>query len=129
MQLNLMKYIKGPDLPTGGIIIGANSMLSAYETGEGKVTCRAKTSIETLENGRVGIVISEFPYKRNKAKILQTISEMTGDKKHAKALESISDIRDESDRSGIRAVIEFKKNVDEKHNCFTIHTIDRILCN
>ena len=111
---DLMKYIKGPDLPTGGIIIGANSMLSAYETGEGKVTCRAKTSIETLENGRVGIVISEFPYKRNKAKILQTISEMTGDKKHAKALESISDIRDESDRSGIRAVIEFKKNVDEK---------------
>lgn len=110
----LMNYIKGPDLPTGGIIIGANSMLSAYETGEGKVTCRAKTSIETLETGRVGIVITEFPYKRNKAKILQTISEMTGDKKHSKALESISDIRDESDRSGIRAVIEFKKNVDEK---------------
>lgn len=110
----LMKYIKGPDLPTGGIIIGANSMLQAYETGEGKVTCRAKTSIEKLENGRIGIVISEFPYKRNKAKLLQTISEMTGDKKHAKVLESISDIRDESDRTGIRAVIEFKKNVDEE---------------
>lgn len=110
----LMKYIKAPDLPTGGIIIGANSLLQAYETGEGKVTCRAKTSIEKLENGRVGIVITEFPYKRNKAKLLQTISEMTGDKKHSKALESISDIRDESDRTGIRAVIEFKKNITEE---------------
>jgi topoisomerase IV subunit A len=109
----LMKYIKGPDLPTGGILIGENSMLSAYETGEGKVAYRAKTSIERLENGRLGIVITEFPYRRNKAKLLQFISEMTGDKRHAKALESITDIRDESDRSGIRAVIELKKNVEE----------------
>ncbi len=110
----LMEYIKGPDLPTGGILIGKNSLLSAYETGEGKVSYRAKTSIEKLENGRLGIVITEFPYKRNKAKLLQTISEMTGDKKHAKALETITDIRDESDRSGIRAVIEFKKSVNEE---------------
>lgn len=108
----LMNYIKGPDLPTGGILIGKNSMLSAYETGEGKVTLRAKTSIEKLENGRIGIVITEFPYRRNKAKILQTISEMTGDKKHAKALESIIDIRDESDRNGTRAVIELRKSAD-----------------
>jgi len=110
----IMEYIKGPDLPTGGILIGKNSLLSAYETGEGKVSYRAKTSIEKLDNGRLGIVITEFPYKRNKAKLLQTISEMTGDKKHAKALESITDIRDESDRSGIRAVIEFKKAADEE---------------
>lgn len=109
----LMKYIKGPDLPTGGIIIGKNSLLGAYETGEGKVTLRAKTKIEKLENGRLAIVISEFPYRRNKAKILQTISEMTADKKHSKILESISDIRDESDRHGIRGVIEFKKSADE----------------
>ena len=109
----LMKYIKGPDLPTGGILIGEKSMLSAYESGEGKVAYRAKTSIEKLENGRIGIVIHEFPYRRNKSKLLQTISEMTADKKHAKVLESITDIRDESDRNGIRAVIEFKKNVDE----------------
>ena len=108
-----MKYIKGPDLPTGGILIGEKSMLSAYETGEGKVTYRAKTTIEKLENGRLGIVITEFPYRRNKAKLLQLISEMTGDKRHAKALESIIDIRDESDRNGIRSVIEFKKNTDE----------------
>lgn len=110
---DLMKYIKGPDLPTGGILIGENSLLSAYETGEGKVTLRAKTSIEKLENGRWGIVITEFPFRRNKAKLLQTISEMTGDKKHSKALESIIDIRDESDRNGVRAVIELRRSADK----------------
>ena len=109
----LMKHIKGPDLPTGGVLIGKNSLKSAYETGEGKVTCRAKTSIETLENGRLGIVITEFPYKRNKSKLLQTISEMTADKKHAKVLEGITDIRDESDRNGIRAGMEFKKSFNQ----------------
>ncbi|WP_027633868.1 DNA topoisomerase IV subunit A [Clostridium hydrogeniformans] len=110
---DLMEYVKGPDLPTGGILIGSDSLRAAYETGEGRVTLRAKTSIEKLENGRLGIVITEFPYRKNKARLLQTISEMTGDKRHAKALESITDIRDESDREGIRAVIEFKKAVDE----------------
>lgn len=108
----LMEYIKAPDLPTGGVLIGKNSLLSAYETGEGKVTLRAKTEIEKLENGRYGIVITEFPYRRNKSKILQTISEMTGDKRHQKALEAITDIRDESDRTGIRAVVELKKAAD-----------------
>ena len=108
----LMNYIKGPDLPTGGVLIGEKTLLSAYETGEGKVTLRAKAKIETLENGRLGIVITEFTYRRNKARILQTISDMTGDKRHAKALDGIVDIRDESDRTGIRAVIEFKKAVD-----------------
>ena len=110
----LLNYIKGPDLPTGGILIGKQSLLSAYETGEGKVTLRAKTSIEKLENGRLGIIITEFPFRRNKAKLLQTISEMTGDKRHAKALEAITDIRDESDRNGIRAVIELKRSADEE---------------
>ncbi len=105
----LMNYIKGPDLPTGGILIGKDSLLAAYEKGEGKVTLRAKTSIDMLENGRYGIVITEFPYRKNKAKLLQSISEMTGDKRHQKALESITDIRDESDRTGIRSVIEFRK--------------------
>jgi len=116
----LMEYIKAPDLPTGGVLIGKKSLLSAYETGEGKVTLRAKTAIEKLENGRYGIVITEFPYRRNKSKILQTISEMTGDKKHQKALEAITDIRDESDRSGIRAVVELKKAADYE-------TADKIL--
>jgi len=109
----LMNYIKGPDLPTGGIIIGEQAIRSAYETGEGRVTLRAKTSIEKLENDRYGIIITEFPYRRNKSKTLQAISEMTADKKHSKALECITDIRDESDRNGIRAVIEFKKSTDK----------------
>ena len=116
----LMEHIKAPDLPTGGILIGKKSLLSAYETGEGKVTLRAKTFIETLENGRLGIVITEFPYRRCKAKLLQTISEMTGDKKHQKVLESIVDIRDESDRSGVRAVIDFKKAA-------TRESVDKVL--
>ncbi|OPJ60849.1 DNA topoisomerase IV subunit A [Clostridium oryzae] len=108
----LMEYIKGPDLPTGGILIGKNSLLSAYEKGEGRVTLRAKAKIEKLDTGRLGIVITEFPYRKNKSKLLQTISDMTADKKHAKALEPITDIRDESDRNGIRAVIELRKSVD-----------------
>jgi len=109
----LMNHIKGPDLPTGGILIGKDSILSAYESGNGRVTLRAKTKIEKLENGRLGVVITEFPFRKNKARLLQSISEMTADKKHSKALEGIADIRDESDRTGIRAVIEFKKSVDE----------------
>lgn len=116
----LMQYIKGPDLPTGGIIIGKEALLSAYSTGEGKVTLRAKTNIETLENGRNAIVITEFPYRKNKAKLLQTISAMTGDKKYSKMLESITDIRDESDRNGIRAVIEFRKSADK-------NTVEKVL--
>ncbi|MGL5067599.1 MAG: DNA topoisomerase IV subunit A [Sarcina sp.] len=117
---DLMSYIKGPDLPTGGVMIGKNSLKAAYDTGIGKVTVRAKASIEKLENDRLGIVITEFPYRKNKARILQTISDMTADKKHAKALDSITDIRDESDRTGIRAVIEFKKTTDE-------NTVDKVL--
>ncbi len=70
--------------------------------------------MKLLENGRLGIVITEFPYRKNKAKLLQSISDMTADKKHAKALESIVDIRDESDRTGLRSVIEFKKSTDKE---------------
>lgn len=109
---DLLKYIKGPDLPTGGVIIGKESLFDAYRTGEGKVTLRAKCEIERIDNGRLAVVITEFPFRRNKAKILGTISDMTGDKRHQKALEGIADIRDESDRTGIRAVIEFKKSTD-----------------
>lgn len=110
----LINYIKAPDLPTGGIVYGYKSILNAYETGEGKVSQRAKASIEKLENGRFGIVITEFTFRKSKAKILQAISAMTQDKKSQKILESISDIRDESDRTGTRAVIEFKKSTDEE---------------
>ena len=110
----LMKYIPGPDLPTGGTIIGRSGLLAAYEKGEGKAVQRAKANIEKLNTGRLGIVITEFPYRKNKARILQTISEMTGDKKHQKSLEAITDIRDESGRAGIRGVIELKRSADEE---------------
>lgn len=110
----LMQYIKGPDLPTGGILIGKNAIETAYETGEGRVTLRSKMKIEVLESGRLGIVITEFPYRKNKAKLLQSISDMTAEKKHSRALESIVDIRDESDRTGLRSVIEFKKSTDKE---------------
>ena len=116
----LMQYIKGPDLPTGGILIGKNALEAAYATGEGKVTLRSKMKIEVLESGRLGIVITEFPYRKNKAKLLQSISDMTADKKHSKALESIVDIRDESDRTGLRSVIEFKKSTEKE-------TADKVL--
>ncbi|WFF71936.1 DNA topoisomerase (ATP-hydrolyzing) [Proteiniclasticum sp. QWL-01] len=110
----LMKYVPGPDLPTGGTVIGRDGLKAAYETGEGKAVLRAKTQIEKLDNGRLGIVITEFPYRKNKARILQTISEMTGDKKHQKALEAITDIRDESGRAGVRGVIELRKSAGEE---------------
>lgn len=109
----LMSYVPGPDLPTGGIVIGRAGLRTAYEKGEGKAVLRAKTSIERLDNGRIGIVITEFPYRKNKARIMQTISEMTGDKKHQKFLEAITEIRDESGRAGIRGVIELRKSCDE----------------
>lgn len=109
----LMRFIKGPDLPTGGILIGEDNLRQAYATGEGKVTLRSRCEIEKLPSGRFAIVVTEFPYRKNKARLLQQISDMTADKKHQKALESIMDIRDESDRTGVRAVIEFKKATDE----------------
>lgn len=110
----LMQYVPGPDLPTGGTVIGRAGLLAAYEKGEGKAVLRAKTQIERLDTGRLGIVITEFPYRKNKARILQTISEMTGDKKHQKSLEAITDIRDESGRAGVRGVIELRKSASEE---------------
>ena len=118
--LKLMDYIKGPDLPTGGIIIGKKSILSAYETGVGRVSFRSKTSIEKLESGRLAIVITEFPFRKNKAKLLQYISEMTADRRHSRALDAVTDIRDESDRTGVRSVIELKRSADRA-------TADKIL--
>jgi len=108
----LMTHVKGPDFPTGGVLIGGESLEEAYEKGEGKVVLRANAKVEKVTTGRYGVVITEFPYRKNKAKLLQQISAMTADKRHQKVLEGIMDIRDESDRNGIRAVIEFKKQVE-----------------
>lgn len=108
----LLKHLKGPDFPGGGVLIGGDSLVEAYEKGEGKVVLRANAKVEKLSTGRYAIVITEFPFRKNKAKLLQQISAMTADKRDQKALDGIMDVRDESDRDGIRAVIEFKKHVD-----------------
>jgi DNA gyrase subunit A len=101
----LMEYVKGPDFPTGGIIFG-NPLKLAYKTGKAVITIRAKTEIETFKNDRERIIVTELPYQVNKAKLIERIADLVNDDK----LEGISDIRDESDRTGMRIVIEVKKN-------------------
>ncbi len=102
----LMKIMPGPDFPTGGFIFGQNMIQSAYETGKGSFVVRAKAVIETDSKGRQKIVVTEIPYQTNKAKILENIADLV----KMKRLEGISDLRDESDRDGLRIVIEIKKD-------------------
>ncbi len=106
----LMRIIPCPDFPTGGYLINSPEIRTAYETGRGKLTNRAKTHFEQLKNGKTNIVITEFPYQVNKAAALEKILQLVQSKKAMFA--GISDIRDESDRTGIRAVIELKKDVN-----------------
>ena len=98
---DLMQHIKGPDFPTGGIILGRRGIREAYYTGHGRIEVRAKTNIEEMPNGRSRIVVTEIPYQVNKAKLVEKIAELV----HDKRIEGISDIRDESDRQGMRIVI------------------------
>lgn len=102
----IMEHIKGPDFPTGGLILGTSGIREAYHTGRGRITVRAKSEVESLPNGRDRIVIHEIPYLVNKAKLIQKIAELV----HEKRLDGISDIRDESDREGMRIVIDLKKD-------------------
>ena len=104
----LIKIIKAPDFPTGGIIFGYEGVKEAYMTGRGRIVLRAKANIETLKNGRVNIVITEVPYQVNKANLIEKIAELVREKK----IEDISDIRDESDRDGIRVVVELKRDAE-----------------
>ena len=106
-SLELMQYIKGPDFPTSGIIMGRAGIRAAYETGRGKVVVRAKAEIEE-ENGRNKIIVTELPYQVNKAKLVESIANLVKDKK----LTGISDLRDESDRDGMRVVIELKRDAN-----------------
>ncbi|HJN02883.1 MAG TPA: DNA gyrase subunit A [Nitrospinota bacterium] len=102
----LMKFVKGPDFPTAGFIYGKEGIKSAYETGRGRIQMRAKAIIEkNPKNDRDSIIVNELPYQVNKAKLVGKIAELVRDKK----IEGISDLRDESDRDGIRVVIELKK--------------------
>lgn len=102
-----MTCIKGPDFPTGGIIMGKSGIRAAYETGKGKIVVRSKTEIEG-ENGRHRIVVTEIPYQVNKAKLIESIADLVKDKR----IVGISDLRDESDREGMRIVIELKKDAN-----------------
>ncbi|WP_045521746.1 DNA topoisomerase IV subunit A [Neobacillus niacini] len=104
----LMTVIKGPDFPTGGIIQGIDGIKKAYETGKGKIIVRSKADIEDVRGGKQQIVVTEIPYEINKANLVKKIDEFRLDRK----VEGISEVRDETDRTGLRIVIELKKDVD-----------------
>ncbi|WP_289189696.1 DNA topoisomerase IV subunit A [Ligilactobacillus animalis] len=104
----LMQFIKGPDFPTGGILQGLDGIKKAYETGRGRAMLRAKTEIEALRGGKSAIVVTEIPYEVNKAVLVKKIDEI----RLLKKVEGIAEVRDESDRDGLRIVIELKKNAN-----------------
>ena len=101
----LMEYIPGPDFPTGGIINGTSGIINAYRTGRGRVRMRARAEIEVADNGREAIAVTEIPYQVNKARLIEKIAELVKEKK----LEGISELRDESDKDGMRIYIEVKR--------------------
>src|SRR5690554_2993204 len=103
--VDLMKIIKGPDFPTGAMIMVRNSIYKAYKTGRSKLTVRDRTSIEESDTGKSRIIVDEIPYQTNKAKLIEKIAELVRDEK----ITGISDLRDESDRNGMRIMIELKK--------------------
>ncbi|MBK4211768.1 DNA topoisomerase IV subunit A [Bacillus safensis] len=105
---DLMTVIKGPDFPTGGIIQGVDGIKKAYETGKGKIMIRGKAEIETIRGGRQQIVITEIPYEVNKANLVKRMDEFRIERK----VEGISEVRDETDRTGLRIVVELKKEAD-----------------
>ncbi|MCB9946748.1 MAG: DNA gyrase subunit A [Rhodospirillaceae bacterium] len=102
----LLELVPGPDFPTGGIILGRAGIVSAYREGRGSILMRARTHVETLRKDREAIVATELPYQVNKAKLIERIAELV----HDKSIEGISDLRDESDRDGVRVVIELKRD-------------------
>ncbi|MBR6165083.1 MAG: DNA gyrase subunit A [Clostridia bacterium] len=105
---DLMQHIKGPDFPTGGLIMGYSGIRQAYQTGHGRITVRARTNVEEMGAGRSRIIVTEIPYQVNKSVLVKKIADLV----HEKKVEGISDIRDESnDRQGMRIVIELKKDV------------------
>ena len=107
---DLMQHIPGPDFPTGGIIVGSEGIRQAYSTGRGHLTMRGKATIEEIREGRYAIIINEIPYQLNKTSLLERIAELHREGK----IDSISDMRDESDRTGMRVVIELKRAAQPK---------------
>ncbi|HCY2791727.1 TPA: DNA topoisomerase IV subunit A [Staphylococcus aureus] len=106
----LMKYIKGPDFPTGSIIQGIDGIKKAYESGKGRIIVRSKVEEETLRNGRKQLIITEIPYEVNKSSLVKRIDELRADKK----VDGIVEVRDETDRTGLRIAIELKKDVNSE---------------
>ncbi len=104
----LMKFVKGPDFPTGGIVQGASGLEKAYKTGKGRIIIRAKTDIEKIRGGREQIVVTEIPYDVNKGNLYRQMHDIRINKK----IDGIADVRDETDRDGVRMVIELRKNVN-----------------
>ena len=104
----LMEAVKGPDFPTGGVILGTSGINEAYRTGRGKIRVRAVTDIEPMENGKNRIVVTELPYLVNKARLIEKIAELHKDKK----IDGITDLRDETSREGMRVVIELRRDVN-----------------
>ena len=104
----LLEIVKGPDFPTGGMILGTTGINEAYRTGRGKVRVRAVTNIEPMQNGKNRIVVTELPYMVNKARLIEKIAELVRDKK----IDGITDLRDESDRQGMRICIELRRDVN-----------------
>ena len=104
----LMEFIKGPDFPTGGIIMGRSGIRAAYATGRGKITLRGRAEIEEKKNGRFQIIVTEIPYMVNKSRLIENIADLVKDKR----IEGISDLNDESNRHGMRIVIELKKDAN-----------------
>jgi len=107
-MVDLMEHVTGPDFPTGGIIMGRSGIRAAYATGRGKVVVRARTEFEEFGKDRMRIIVTELPYQVNKRQLIKTIAEQVKDKR----LEGISDLRDETDRNGMRMVIELKKDAN-----------------
>ena len=105
-NMDLMDYVPGPDFPTGGIILGAAGIKQAYETGKGSITIRSRTHVEEIRKDRYAIIITEIPFQVNKASMIEKIAECV----QTKRIEGISDIRDESDRTGVRVVVELKRD-------------------
>ncbi|MCE7792334.1 DNA topoisomerase IV subunit A [Salipaludibacillus sp. CUR1] len=106
----LMTYIQGPDFPTGGIIQGVEGLKKAYETGKGKIILRGKAEVETVRGGREQIIITEIPYEVNKANLVKKMDELRLDRK----VDGIAEVRDDTDRTGLRIVIELKKEANAK---------------
>ncbi|MGG3383358.1 MULTISPECIES: DNA gyrase subunit A [Heyndrickxia] len=104
----LMEYIPGPDFPTAGLIVGRSGIRRAYETGRGSITLRARVEIEQRSNGKESIIVTELPYQVNKAKLIERIAELV----HEKRIDGITDLRDESDRNGMRMVIEVRRDAN-----------------